>query len=64
MKNLIVAVTICLLSAQTQVAQWGEIMTTTPVDHPSYNQYAAEYRYWSDEAERQVAEAISEEESE
>lgn len=39
-------------------AYYGELMAATPVNHRYYKQFAADYRYWSDEAERLTALAI------
>lgn len=44
--------------AQQYAAYWGELKNATPVNHRYYKRFAADYKFWSDEAERQVSEAI------
>lgn len=47
-----------LLRAKGYAKYWGELRNATPVNHRYYKWIESEYRYWSNESERQASEII------
>ena len=43
--------------AQQYAGWWGELRNATPVKHRYYKWFSDEYKYWSDEAERDITHA-------